>query len=55
MNKKEVSKYMSKISKMGHKKSPRPKEHFQKMNKKSQQSRSKKISTDPADLHLDVQ
>lgn len=45
--KKEISEYMSKIAKKGHKKSPRPPEFYKKMGKKSALKRwGQGLSTD---------
>jgi len=43
--KKEVSSVMSKLAKLSHKKSPRNKEFYRKIQKKSVVARRKKIST----------
>ena len=45
MNKKELSKVMSALGKLSHKKSPRTKEFYQKMALKSHENRLKKLST----------
>ncbi len=42
---KKISKYFSDISKKGHKQSPRPKEFYSKMGKKSAENKAKKLST----------
>ena len=52
MNKKERSKYITWLAKQSHKKSPRSKEFYQKMQKKSVASRlaRKELSTKSIDL-----
>lgn len=42
MNKKELSKYMSKLGKKARKVHPYPKEHYQLMNKRSLESKNAK-------------
>jgi len=43
MNKSDISKYMSSISKAGHKKSPRGKEYYQRMQKLSTVKRKENL------------
>lgn len=50
MNKKQISEYMSKIAKGGHKKNPRPVEFYRENAYKSHESRRQKKLSTPVDI-----